>query len=107
MAGGRDELVPHAHMKELHALSSKASLKSELHIVPSGTHNDTWMRGGEEYWRVFARFMQECAALEGAGAGEAVAVGVPMDGDTTGGGSADGAAIPIMKTFFFDSKKNE
>lgn len=55
LAGDRDELVPHAHMQQLHRLSP--SEFSQLYVIENGTHNDTWMKGGKMYWIRLAQFM--------------------------------------------------
>ena len=91
LAGGSDELVPHSHMISLYKKSTSSS-KAALHVVPNGTHNDTWVRGGPKYWEAFRRFVEEVAGRGvGAGKGE----------DATGDGGAGragamGVGIPIM-----------
>mmetsp|Transcript_9327 Transcript_9327/g.14374 ORF Transcript_9327/g.14374 Transcript_9327/m.14374 type:complete len:396 (+) Transcript_9327:162-1349(+) len=55
LAGDRDELVPHAHMQQLHRLSP--SELSQLYVIKNGTHNDTWMKGGKMYWIRLRQFM--------------------------------------------------
>mmetsp|Transcript_22418 Transcript_22418/g.34024 ORF Transcript_22418/g.34024 Transcript_22418/m.34024 type:complete len:401 (-) Transcript_22418:21-1223(-) len=55
LAGDRDELVPHYHMERLYELS-KSEL-SELYVIENGTHNDTWMKGGNLYWVRLLQFM--------------------------------------------------
>ncbi|TMW66688.1 hypothetical protein Poli38472_014000 [Pythium oligandrum] len=57
VAGVQDELVPHIHMKQLHALA-KASRKPIWYTVPNGTHNDTWLRGGDKYFETLRRFLE-------------------------------------------------
>ncbi|KAG9408153.1 Alpha/beta hydrolase domain-containing protein 13 [Aphanomyces cochlioides] len=56
VAGERDELVPHSHMQKLHALATKSSLRKWL-PVPRGTHNDSWLRGGLDYFHTLRQFI--------------------------------------------------
>lgn len=62
LAGEKDELVPHKHMLQLYALSTTANANNpntiiHLLIVPDGTHNDTWMVGGQTYWNAMRSFL--------------------------------------------------
>jgi len=57
LAGDRDELVPHSHMKTLYSLSTKASSYAKIHIIRGGTHNDSWVMGGREYFEHTKAFM--------------------------------------------------
>ncbi len=57
LAGDKDELVPHDHMLKLFKCSSKASDYAQIHIIRGGTHNDSWMVGGGEYFVKFKAFM--------------------------------------------------
>lgn len=62
LAGEKDELVPHQHMLQLHSLSTKANANNpntivRLHVVQDGTHNDTWMVGGQPYWNAVRNFL--------------------------------------------------
>ncbi|RHY12421.1 hypothetical protein DYB36_002370 [Aphanomyces astaci] len=56
VAGERDELVPHTHMQKLHALATK-SIRRQWLPIPRGTHNDSWMRGGLDYFFALKRFI--------------------------------------------------
>merc|ERR1712048_214399 len=49
LAGDQDEIVPHSHMLQLYK-TSKLSRLLRMHIVRNGTHNETWVQGGAEYW---------------------------------------------------------
>ena len=66
LAGARDTLVPHVHMITLfnHMKSSKVKTLVRLHVVKDGTHNETWMQGGREYWMAIQRFFDEVFAAE-------------------------------------------
>lgn len=44
--GDADELIPVAMGKAL----TEAAADGHLHVVPGGTHGDTWVRGGPAYW---------------------------------------------------------
>lgn len=61
VAGVQDELVPHHHMKTLHrlAVSSKRAVWFE---VRNGTHNDTWVRGGDRYFDALRAFLDSVVA---------------------------------------------
>lgn len=65
LAGDADELVPHNHMLKLFEYSSKASIYSKMHIIRNGTHNDSWMVGGKEYFERFRAFMSHIMRNEG------------------------------------------
>lgn len=57
LAGDRDELVPHSHMKELYDLSLKSSSYAKIHIIRKGTHNDSWIKGGKLYFETMRTFI--------------------------------------------------
>eukprot|EP00554_Chaetoceros_debilis_P004254 CAMPEP_0194082282 /NCGR_PEP_ID=MMETSP0149-20130528/7831_1 /TAXON_ID=122233 /ORGANISM="Chaetoceros debilis, Strain MM31A-1" /LENGTH=378 /DNA_ID=CAMNT_0038764397 /DNA_START=385 /DNA_END=1521 /DNA_ORIENTATION=- len=76
LAGDRDELVPHDHMHHLYNLSrtatasenvskvgastrstSKKSVLTQMHVINGGTHNDSWMKGGPQYFEKTRAFM--------------------------------------------------
>jgi len=54
--GDRDELIPLAMGQ---ALVSAAGGPADLMVIPGGTHNDTWLRGGEAYWSKLRAFLEE------------------------------------------------
>mmetsp|Transcript_20961 Transcript_20961/g.45452 ORF Transcript_20961/g.45452 Transcript_20961/m.45452 type:complete len:437 (-) Transcript_20961:159-1469(-) len=66
LAGAKDTLVPHSHMLELfnRMKSSKVGNLVRMHVVEDGTHNETWMQGGREYWMAIQRFIDEVFAAE-------------------------------------------
>jgi len=86
LAGARDTLVPHVHMLTLFDRMKSSKVKSlvRLHVVKDGTHNETWMQGGREYWMAIQRFFDEVFAAEnssGASYGRSVsAANVRSDG---------------------------
>lgn len=65
VAGKQDELVPHHHMTTLHklAVSSKRAVWLE---IPNGTHNDTWLRGGDRYFAALREFLDSVVAASSA-----------------------------------------
>jgi len=64
LAGAADQLVPHSHMLELYKSSGKSSRCARIHVVKDGTHNETWVQGGREYWQAMKNFMNEVFASE-------------------------------------------
>ena len=56
IGGAQDQLVPHSHMLKLYKTTTRSRLV-RLHVVPDGTHNETWVQGGQDYWDAFARFL--------------------------------------------------
>jgi hypothetical protein len=56
LAGAADQLVPHSHMVGLYQ-STKQSKHVHMHVVPNGTHNETWMQGGQDYWLAIKAFL--------------------------------------------------
>ena len=56
LAGNRDEIVPHSHMLKLHEMTTRSVL-NRLHVINRGTHNDSYMKGGEMYWDAFKSFL--------------------------------------------------
>jgi pimeloyl-ACP methyl ester carboxylesterase len=66
LAGAQDTLVPHGHMLELFARmkNSKNDNIVRMHVVKNGTHNETWMQGGKEYWVAIKRFLQDVLSAE-------------------------------------------
>ncbi len=61
--GDRDEIVPLAHAERIYAL---VRAPKRLYVIPGAGHNDTYVVGGEAYFRVWAEFL-EAAARAGAG----------------------------------------
>lgn len=57
IAGMQDELVPHSHMQQLRALAT-SSQRAVWYPVPGGTHNDSWLRGGDKYFSELRQFLE-------------------------------------------------
>jgi len=60
--GNRDEIVPYPMAARLLEAAANASGK-RLHTVEGGAHNDTWVLGGEAYWRAWAEFLRAIADI--------------------------------------------
>jgi fermentation-respiration switch protein FrsA (DUF1100 family) len=58
IAGERDELVPHSHMQLLMGLAT-ASVFKDWFPVKTGTHNDTWVRAGSNYYKRMSDFINK------------------------------------------------
>ena len=56
IAGMQDELVPHSHMEKLRSLAT-SSKHVMWHSVADGTHNDSWVRGGDKYFTKLREFL--------------------------------------------------
>jgi len=56
MSGLQDELIPPEHMRSLYDTASASSYR-QLHTVPTGTHNDTFVKGGHLFYEVFSGFV--------------------------------------------------
>jgi fermentation-respiration switch protein FrsA (DUF1100 family) len=52
--GERDEVVPFAQGRRLF---DAAPAPKRFHAIPSAGHNDTYVAGGEDYWRVLREFL--------------------------------------------------
>jgi pimeloyl-ACP methyl ester carboxylesterase len=114
LAGSADQLVPHPHMLQL----CKTSLRSvlvQLHIIEGGTHNETWVQGGNLYWEKMRSFMvqaiEHIGASDGASAAanhsdtnsdtNAATVGFGTDA-TTCSPTTTAGAIPTMPSSFLN-----
>ncbi|KAA8534799.1 hypothetical protein F0562_029759 [Nyssa sinensis] len=59
LSGLQDEMVPPSHMQILYA---KAAAHNRLCIFvdfPTGMHMDTWLAGGDRYWRTIQLFLEQ------------------------------------------------
>uniref|UniRef100_M4BQL6 AB hydrolase-1 domain-containing protein n=1 Tax=Hyaloperonospora arabidopsidis (strain Emoy2) TaxID=559515 RepID=M4BQL6_HYAAE len=61
IAGMQDELVPHSHMERLHSLAT-SSERIVWYPVAGGTHNDSWLRGGDEYFSQLREFLDKLSS---------------------------------------------
>lgn len=63
LAGQLDEMVPPAHMRLLYEAAEQQSVGQHTFVeFPEGMHMDTWMQGGERYWRSIEIFLEKNAA---------------------------------------------
>eukprot|EP00250_Pteridium_aquilinum_P029925 c40343_g1_i1 orf=493-1443(-) len=67
LSGSRDEMVPPSHMQRLFAASSNS--RSLFIEFPTGTHMDTWVHGGDRYWRSIQLFLEKYVGSRSDGAG--------------------------------------
>jgi fermentation-respiration switch protein FrsA (DUF1100 family) len=51
---GRDEIVPPEHGRRLFDLAPEPKT---LFVIPDAGHNDTYLAGGEPYWKSWAQFL--------------------------------------------------
>ena len=58
--GLSDELVPAEQTLVLRDNAARAA-STALHSVPDGSHNDTWLKGGADYWRFVRGFIAQHA----------------------------------------------
>lgn len=54
----RDEIVPPEQGRRLHALASEPKT---LFVIPGASHNDTYVAGGEAYWKAVGDFLAASA----------------------------------------------
>lgn len=62
LAGEADELVPHSHMRGLYDASTKSRLRV-WHGIKGGSHNESWVQGGAEYWLAMRVFMEKALTV--------------------------------------------
>jgi fermentation-respiration switch protein FrsA (DUF1100 family) len=67
LAGEKDELVPHSQMRDLYRKSKQRSLYAKMHIIRGGTHNESWVQGGREYFQSIKSFMSHVILHHGQG----------------------------------------
>ncbi|CAL5061703.1 unnamed protein product [Urochloa decumbens] len=61
LSGLQDELVPPSHMKMLYDKAVEHNRNCRFVDFPSGMHMDTWMSGGDRYWRAIQLFLDQYA----------------------------------------------
>ena len=54
LVAARDEVVPAAHGRRLFELAPEPKT---LYEIPGAGHNDTYLTGGEAYWKAWAQFL--------------------------------------------------
>ena len=99
LAGARDELVPHSLMLQLHKSTTRSRL-NKIHVIRDGTHNETWMKGGQEYWDAIRSFI--VAAVSTSKTAESSNISSSNDNmpalnvASAAAAAASGSSIPIM-----------
>ncbi|XP_038696894.1 alpha/beta hydrolase domain-containing protein WAV2-like isoform X2 [Tripterygium wilfordii] len=58
-SGLQDEMVPPSHMQLLYAKAAAHNKKCIFVEFPNGMHMDTWLSGGDHYWRTIQQFLEE------------------------------------------------
>lgn len=66
LAGAKDDLVPHHHMQTLYqtSLVEAGNTRAQMHVIPNGTHNESWYMGGMDYWNAIRQFMSQPPPLQ-------------------------------------------
>ncbi|CAN6863622.1 unnamed protein product [Brassica oleracea] len=64
LSGLKDEMVPPFHMKMLYAKAATRNSQCTFVEFPSGMHMDTWLTGGDVYWRTVMQFLAKHAPEE-------------------------------------------
>lgn len=59
ISGLQDELVPPSHMRVLYEKAIQHNNNCLFIDFPSGMHMDTWISGGDRYWRVLQLFLDQ------------------------------------------------
>ncbi|GER36047.1 alpha/beta-Hydrolases superfamily protein [Striga asiatica] len=57
LSGLRDEMVPPSHMEMLYAKAAARNRQCFFVEFPTGMHMDTWLAGGDRYWRTIQEFL--------------------------------------------------
>lgn len=58
ISGLRDQLIPPAQMQALHD-ASESSVSRSMFTVPHGSHDNTFIKGGEAYFEAISQFMHK------------------------------------------------
>ncbi|KAK1377794.1 Vacuolar protein sorting-associated protein 2-like protein 1-like [Heracleum sosnowskyi] len=59
ISGLEDEMVPPEHMQMLYAKGAAHNKQCKFVEFPDGMHMDTWLSGGDRYWRTIQQFLEE------------------------------------------------
>lgn len=57
LSGLQDEMVPPVHMQMLYAKAATHNKRCIFVEFPNGMHMDTWLSGGDRYWRTIQLFL--------------------------------------------------
>lgn len=59
LSGLQDEMIPPVHMQMLYAKAAAHNRQCVFVEFPNGMHMDTWLSGGDQYWRTIKEFLKE------------------------------------------------
>ncbi|KAK8937991.1 hypothetical protein KSP40_PGU014848 [Platanthera guangdongensis] len=59
LSGLQDELVPLSHMRTLYDKATEHNTRCLFVEFPDGMHMDTWVSGGDRYWRSIQLFLDQ------------------------------------------------
>ncbi|GJW39876.1 bem46-like protein [Tanacetum coccineum] len=59
LSGQRDEMIPPLHMQMLYAKAAAHNKRCTFVEFPSGMHMDTWIAGGDHYWKTVQTFLRQ------------------------------------------------
>ncbi|KAK9275722.1 hypothetical protein L1049_022990 [Liquidambar formosana] len=59
LSGLQDEMVPPSHMQMLYAKAAAHNTRCIFVEFPTGMHMDTWLVGGDRYWRTIQLFIEQ------------------------------------------------
>ncbi|KAL8502991.1 hypothetical protein ACS0TY_021931 [Phlomoides rotata] len=57
LSGLQDEMVPPSHMEMLYAKAASHNQQCLFVDFPTGMHMDTWLAGGDRYWKTIQEFI--------------------------------------------------
>lgn len=66
LSGLQDEMVPPSHMHMLYAKAAARNKGCTFVEFPTGMHMDTWMAGGDDYWRTIQQFLDKTKSSSGS-----------------------------------------
>lgn len=64
LSGLQDEMVPPIHMQLLYAKAAVRNKNCLFVEFPNGMHMDTWLSGGDRYWRSIQLFLEQHAKVK-------------------------------------------
>ncbi|MQM18539.1 hypothetical protein Taro_051533, partial [Colocasia esculenta] len=59
LSGLQDEMVPPSHMQMLYDKAFENNNRCLFIDFPTGMHMDTWLSGGDRYWRTIQLFLDQ------------------------------------------------
>ena len=59
LSGLQDEMVPPFHMQMLYAKAAARNRQCIFVEFPTGMHMDTWLAGGDNYWKTIQLFFEQ------------------------------------------------